>query len=528
MTRTSGATATSGIPAPSGADEARRLLLAAVDVYAADPEARAVLEHALDRLDAPLQVALAGKLKAGKSTLLNALMGVELAASDHAECTRVVTWYRFADSAAVTVHPVLGEPWSSPPRRGTHGLEIDLRGRTAEEVDHVEVRWPAPGLRGLTLIDTPGLDSLSRDVSRRTSHFLTAEGEESDVDAVVYLMRHLHATDVRFLESFQHVRSARGATPGTVAVLSRADEVGVGRIDAMISAGRVAERYRADAALRPLCQTVLPVDGLLAQTGQTLREDELADLRSLAALDRSVTDGLLLSVDRFRRPSLSLPVAAPARAQLLARFGLFGVRLTLALLRTKELRAAALSEELVRRSGLAELRRVLDAQLTERRDHLRASAAVAALARVVADHPVPGSPELAAECERLTLAAQGTHELELLAALRAADIDLSAADVEAAERLLGASGLDPVDRLGLRPGARTSDVEAAAVLALTRWQDHAEDPLLNRDTRHACRLLARTCEALLSGVRSTGAVPAATGANAPVAAGQVSAAPAPA
>jgi hypothetical protein len=323
----------------------------------------------------------------------------------------------------------------------------------------------------------------------------------------VYLMRHLHATDVRFLESFQHTRSGRGAAPGTVAVLSRADEVGVGRIDAMISAGRVADRYRTDAALRPLCQTVLPVDGLLAQTGQTLREDELADLRALAALDRSVTEDLLLSVDRFRRPSLSLPVAAPARAQLLARFGLFGIRLTLALLRTKELRASALSEELVRRSGLAELRRVLDAQLAERRDHLRAHGAVRALARIVAENPVAGSGELAADCERLSLAAHEMRELQLLSALRDADIELDAGELAAAERLLGSAGQDPADRLGLRSDARPSDVEAAAARARAQWQDRADDPLVNRDTRHACRVLVRTCEAML--VQAGGQVSAA-------------------
>jgi hypothetical protein len=265
---------------------------------------------------------------------------------------------------------------------------------------------------------------------------------------------------------------------------------------------------------------VLPVDGLLAQTGQTLREDELSDLRALAALDKSATEDLLLSVDRFRRPSLSLTVGAPARAQLLARFGLFGVRLTLALLRTKDLRAAALSEELVRRSGLAELRRVLDAELTERRDHLRAHAAVRALARVVAEHPVAGSSDLAAQCERLTLGAREVRELEQLGALRAADIELDPAELEAAERLLGAWGQDPVARLGLRAGARPSDVQAAAVDALARWRDRGEDPLLNRDTRHACRTLVRTCEAML-------VVPPAAGPAGHLRPGPVSAAPAP-
>lgn len=482
---------------PDATDEVRDLLRRAIEAYSADPEAVAALEHQLDRLDAPLRVAVAGKLKAGKSTLLNALLGEELAATDHAECTRVVTWYRYAAVPAVTVHPIDGEPWPSPPRRGSGGLGIDLGGRRPEEIDRVEVAWPAAGLRRLTLIDTPGLDSLSHAVSQRTSGFLTASDDEAAVDAVVYLMRHLHATDVRFLETFHESRARWAAAAGTIAVLSRADEVGVGRIDAMLSAGRVADRYRADPTLRRLCSAVVPVTGLLAQTGQSLREEEFAALRALAGLDRAAVEDLLLSVDRFRRPSLTLPVTAEMRAQLLARLGLFGIRLSLVLLRAKDPRASTLADELVRRSGLVELRRVLGVQLTERRDQLRAQSAVLALTHLLARKPPPGGEDLAARCERITLAAHELRELHLLGSLRAAEIELPPELLADAERLLGAGGQRPIDRLGLRADARPVDVRGGAARALEDWRARADDPLLNRETRQACRVLVRTCEGLL-------------------------------
>ena len=69
----------------------------------------------------------------------------------------------------------------------------------------------------------------------------------TEADAVIYLMRHLHAADAAFLESFRD----RGGRPGHrgqhVAVISRADEIGGGRVDAMFSARHIAQRYRGRA-----------------------------------------------------------------------------------------------------------------------------------------------------------------------------------------------------------------------------------------------------------------------------------------
>ena len=181
-----------------------------------------------------------------------------------------------------------------------HGaLRFDLSGAPVERVDKLEVQWPSQSLRTQTLIDTPGIASLSSDTSARAGAFLAPDDAPSQADAVVYLMRHLHATDVRFLESFYDQGVARATPINTIAVLSRADEIGVGRLDALNSARRIARRYRADDKIRGLCQTVVAVAGLLAQTGRTMRQQEFAALTALAALPRTELDGMLLSVDRF-------------------------------------------------------------------------------------------------------------------------------------------------------------------------------------------------------------------------------------
>src|SRR6185437_312380 len=110
-----------------------------------------------DRLRGPLRVAIAGKVKAGKSTLLNAMLCEELAPTDAGECTQIITWYQQAEQPRVLLHPRTGHAVSRPFQRSNGALEVDLGDYPAAEVDHLEVHWPAPRLRDLTLVDTPGI-----------------------------------------------------------------------------------------------------------------------------------------------------------------------------------------------------------------------------------------------------------------------------------------------------------------------------------------------------------------------------------
>ena len=270
----------------SGTVAVRALLTDAADAYSGNPQAVDVLRQHLNRVDEPLRVAIAGKMKAGKSTLLNALVGEEIAPTDAGECTKVVTWYEYAATPRVSMQVDGGHSQSLPVRRIDGKLMINLAGRRAEDVERLLVQWPSRSLQTSTLIDTPGIDSLSKEVSGRTTRFLTPADEPSAADAIVYLLRHLHSTDVRFLESFHDQAAGRATMVNTVGVLSRADEIGAGRLDALVSAQRVARRYREDPTVRQLCQTVVPVVGLLAQTGRTLRQAEFEALQSPGRLPK--------------------------------------------------------------------------------------------------------------------------------------------------------------------------------------------------------------------------------------------------
>ena len=482
-------------------DEARELVHAARRALGHDPGLRAQLDECLDRLDQPLRIALAGSLKAGKSTLLNALVGQDIAPTDATECTRVVTWYRSGSTPTVTAWHDGGRRANVLVQRREGGLTFDLGPLTAAQVDRLEVEWPASALADTTVIDTPGTSSLSLDVSARTLDLLTPENAASGADAVVYLLRSLSANDVAFLGRIGSHVGAESGPLGVVGVVSRADEVGAGRIDAMGSAKDMAERFATELERTGLCQAVVPVAGLLAFAARTLRQSEFVAFQALAQVPVEDMQIALLSADRFARPDSPLPVDAAMRAALVRRFGLFGIRLSITLIKLGVSDSPTLAAQLVERSGLDELRQLIDVQFGQRAEQLKTHSALVALERVLSSHPtalsIPAAADLIPAIRRMLADVHGFNELRLLGRLRTSKVALPAADVTELTRLVGGFGIDPNVRLGLQAGTGPDQQRAAAMIAVRKWRARAAHPLLDQFTAKACETAARSAEGVL-------------------------------
>jgi len=170
------------------------------------------------RLDEPIRIAIAGRVKAGKSTLLNALVGERLAATDAGECTLVPTWYRHGDSYKVTAIRRDGEDRELSFSREGGRLDIDLGPLAVDDIERIEVEWPADSLKDAILVDTPGLASLNDSSSVRTRDLLGLDHDRaSEADAVLYCLRHLHKTDAEYLGAFMD-HSVAGASAANAVV----------------------------------------------------------------------------------------------------------------------------------------------------------------------------------------------------------------------------------------------------------------------------------------------------------------------
>src|SRR5437762_10311562 len=166
----------------------------------------------LRRLSAPLQVAVAGRIKSGKSTLVNALIGRRVAPTDVGECTRLVTRFQYGTVDRVEVVFQDGRKQVLPFDAGgviPSDLDVDF-----EQVSHLEAYLTNAVLRDLTVIDTPGLGSLDAASVSRTELLLGAaredDGDESGKESTV---------DSEAEETDELDTTSRNAVAGAEAVL---------------------------------------------------------------------------------------------------------------------------------------------------------------------------------------------------------------------------------------------------------------------------------------------------------------------
>ena len=487
-------------------DRVRGIVDATARVYRSDPAYRqrpdivGQLDRIGARLNEPLRIALAGTLKSGKSTLVNALVGECIAPTDATEATRIVTWFRHGPTPRATANHVGGRRSNVPIVRtadGTGGLTFEFETLHPDDVADIDVEWPAEELTAATIIDTPGTSSLTPDVSARTLRLLVPPDGVPRVDAVVFLLRTLNAADIALLKQIGDLVGGSAGALGMIGVASRADEIGAGRIDAMLSANEVATRFTTELDRTGICQAVVPVSGLLALTARTLRQSEFAALQKLTGVEPGALNKAMLSADRFVRDDPTLPVDSATRAQLLDRFGMFGLRISLALLRAGVDDADSLAADLLERSGLVALREVIDQHFAQRSDQLKSHTALIALRRFVQRHPTPATPRILADIEPLLADTHAFEELRLLSQLRSRPTTLTEDEMASLRRIIGGSGTAAASRLGLS-AERPQDGPRAAFAAAQRWRRRAEHPLNDPFTSRACRAAVRSAEALVA------------------------------
>jgi hypothetical protein len=457
-----------------------------------------------DRLGEPLRVAIAGRLKAGKSTLVNALIGRRVAPTAVGECTRVVTRFRYGPADRVDVVCRDGDRRSLP--LDDDGMIPQRLGVPAGRVAYVDVTLTSEKLRDLTVVDTPGLASTDTGVSARareavgttsqaTDTALQAKGTvpratgtapfDADIDeassaevaaaeAVVYVFTQaVRADDAEALEAFRAASARLSSSPvNAIGVLGKVDTLVAGAADPWPVAGPLAARQAH--LLGRTVSDVVPVAGLLAETAEAgrLTGADGNALRELARLPADQLRLLLASADLFRtRPG---PVGAEQRERLLGLLDLYGIGFALAQYTAEP---GLPTGELVRRleaaSGLPRLRNTLDETFRWRSDAIKAGWALSRLDRLAGRVRDPRDRDRLRDTVQRLLRDPAYHRLRLLdAAQRVATGDVPMPADWEAELTRLATSEDPRWILRL-PAAGPAELAAAATAAANRWRVYA-------------------------------------------------------
>jgi hypothetical protein len=471
------------------------LLGEALRVYHDSGPALQWLRQQAARLDGPLRLAVTGPPGAGKSTLVNALVGESVAPVVSEGGVGHLTWYVDGPQPRAEVSPWYGPPYELPLHRAERGLRLagpagsfgDPAG--TDPIHQVLLEWPSRSLRHTHLLDTPGLPPAD-------AGWETAAGIWQDADAVLFLSRTLAAADLRRLPPARGGWAATALPLHVVVVLARADETGGSRVDAMLAAKQIARRRRREPDLALLCQDVVAVSGLIGYAARSLRQDEHDALAALATRSRADLEPHLLSVDRFRS-SDAVPLDAPWRERLLDRFGLAGVRLATTLVRSGAHDPSALAEALLRHSGLAEVQAVIADLFSARRTVLKARTALSAVEQLAHREPRPQSARLLTQVEEVVGGAHEFRELRLLAALRTRRVGLPSEMAVEARQLAGGAGGSASERLGLPAEAPPAVLWEHAASAAERWRRQAQEPGRPAGERRAAQVVLRSCEAIL-------------------------------
>jgi predicted Ser/Thr protein kinase len=446
-------------------------------------------------LDEPLRIAVAGRVSAGKSTLVNALLGRRIAETGRGETTDVVAWYRHGTPERIEVRLRNGDRF----QRGllSDGSLPEL-GVDPQEISEIDVRLQVDSLRSMTIIDTPGLSSLTEQRSESAKAVLGIDDEQRAIEraeALLYAMSgDAHADDQDALKAFRDLfeGTARASAVNTIGVLTKIDEAGDSH-DPWPEAYAKAQRLRD--VLGPLVSTVVPFVGLLAETANSgvLDEHDARDLRALAALNADRPDSMLEEPDAFLKAKV--PIRADARRTLFDHLGLFGLERAFELAAADQLTGVGLARRIRELSGIDLLRKHMDG-FDQRTDALKAEAALKAL------------DDLSSRDRRLGFVRDevqrvrdepAMHVLELFGALdncAVRRVRLREGMMHELDRLV--TGHSLTRRLGLADDASTAELRRVAFARHRVWKAFEVNPSTSAAAGHVAFAVSRFYQILLN------------------------------
>ncbi len=342
-----------------------------------------------EQVHQPCVVAVVGRMKAGKSTFINALLGEDLAKVGATETTATINYFRHGTpDPEKPVHCHWRSGFVTKEDKGfldsLQGADVETL-RRAQGIHHLEYHLLNTYLQEATLVDTPGTSAVVDEHQDRTAQFLALRKQLSDrhdqetrllgseADAVIYLVGQVtRSTDRAFLEEFAQTTGGKSRALNAIGVLAKID------IQPEILASRHRLADKISGQLSAELNTVLPVSAGLRRELDRLcaigNETAFAHfVKTLRRIPPAQIEKLLDNEDFYRElDPPDCPVSPAERVGLLGGMP-WGVFTTMARLAADQAHDLAdVRSRIEDLSGFERLKEVLDQRFFKRGRFLRA------------------------------------------------------------------------------------------------------------------------------------------------------------
>jgi GTPase SAR1 family protein len=341
-----------------------------------------LLRKCYRKLHEPMRVAVVGSIKAGKSTLMNALLGERILTTGTLEATYNVNWLCYGTEPRLRIY---FEDSRNPEEKSFENLQ-KITARLQEDdpevarltptekkqlqeylnsIEYIQLNYASEILKTINLIDTPGLNSYYAKDSANTLKFL------AQADAILYLFPYsLGEADSRAIEEFQGLGMSNASPINAIGVLTKVDNYySAMEVDDPLAKGiEVSHNLTKNPALSRILYTIKPVCGLLACGAKALSDGEWQALVQLTQLTEEQLEDLTETIRGFwEDDDPSIPVSREQRKQLVDNLGIYGVLKAYEFIKMRTTTTKGeLTEYLLQLSGLDKIIELLESHFGNR------------------------------------------------------------------------------------------------------------------------------------------------------------------
>lgn len=463
------------------------------------------IQVSYERLKLPMRVAVVGRVNAGKSTVVNALMEKELAPVDSTEATYNISWIKYGDVESYTIH--FKDTDTTECRSSLKDLkDFVLRSdkedtkRLQNRIKYVEISYPSPVLKTFNIIDTPGLNSVFGYDSQNTKDFL----KESKPDAILFLFhKNPGEKDAKeIVDYFQDGALAQANPINAVGVLTKTDNYWP-QADPIEQGREVVKRLPGE--IDQLMYNIYPLCGAAAFGATTMTQQDLDGLIALSGLSPAILQFLLSDASIFSTKeelkSGKIPVSTTMREALYRKFGLFGIGLACNLIKEHSIsNCEMLSVAILQKTGFLELKQAIVLHFGNRAYLIKLHNGIQRIKKnsfekkqsLTADEQQIAS-DVYNMVSRLEDEEHSFREFKILRDYYAGELRLSPEEIKDVTEVTGENGISCAERLGLPTKSTIEEMLASADEKLARWRRKENSFLVyNYRTKQAARVISES------------------------------------